>query len=76
MGSNDPDSYREELRIEFVSSTDEQMTITIFDLTGRQLESHNVSEHNFQCGENLPAGIYLAEIVGGEKRKMIRLVKE
>jgi hypothetical protein len=58
------------------SLSDEQVTITIFDLTGRQLETHKVTDKYFQCGENLRTGIYFAEIIFGENRKLVRLIKE
>lgn len=53
-------------------------SIHIFDLTGRVVESHhNISSgKEFKCGEKLTDGIYYAEIISGNSKKVLKLVKQ
>jgi hypothetical protein len=53
-------------------------TLRIVDITGRVVEVH---EHipmvaEFKCGSGLMNGIYFAEIISGENKKVLRLIKE
>ena len=53
-------------------------SLKIVDLTGRVVEVHEhistVSE--FKCGSALVNGIYFAEIISGENKKVLRLIKD
>ena len=71
-----PNPFRHDFTLEINSSPNDLTTISIFDLTGRQIETHQAAVRSLQCGENLPAGIYLLEVISGENRKMVKLIKE
>jgi hypothetical protein len=60
------------------SSDNDSYSITIFDLTGRVAEAHkNISANReFKCGEALRDGVYYAEIISGDSRKVLKLVKQ
>ena len=60
------------------ASTNNFFSINIFDLTGRIVESHeNISANKeFKCGGNLIDGIYFAEIISGDKREILKLIKQ
>ena len=47
-------------------------------MTGRIVEAReNVFPNKeFKCGKNLTDGIYFAEIISGNARKIIKLIKE
>ncbi|HLG34523.1 MAG TPA: DNRLRE domain-containing protein [Bacteroidia bacterium] len=60
------------------SSENNSCTISIFDLTGRVVEAYkNVSvNEEFKCGKALTDGIYYAEIISGDQRKVLKLVRQ
>ena len=52
-------------------------SINIVDITGRTVESHQHISINtpFSCGEKLSDGLYIAEIISGTSRKVVKLFK-
>ncbi|HLG34522.1 MAG TPA: T9SS type A sorting domain-containing protein [Bacteroidia bacterium] len=60
------------------SPENNSFSINIFDLAGRVVESHqNISgDKEIKCGERLIDGIYYAEIISGEERKIVKLVMQ
>jgi hypothetical protein len=53
-----------------------QLRLRVMDISGRIIETKNVtSNQTFRIGDNYRAGIYLAEIVRGNERKIVKLVK-
>jgi plastocyanin len=55
---------------------DPQSVIYIYDLTGRLLESHDVSSGEIKVGGTLSNGVYFLKIAAnGETRQVIKLVK-
>ncbi len=51
-------------------------TITLLDLTGREIQKHESVKNGFQFGNELEAGIYLAKISGLNESKIIKLIKK
>jgi len=53
-----------------------QLRLRVMDISGRIIETKNVtSNQTIRVGDNYHAGIYLAEIVQGNDRKIVKLVK-
>jgi len=52
--------------------------INIYDVSGRLLETHSTisSDKEIKCGSSLSNGIYFAEIISSEERKVVKLIKE
>jgi hypothetical protein len=55
----------------------DKYNLRIFDLTGRMVESfENLSvKEKFSCGDKLKSGIYIGEIMLGDTRRLLRLIK-
>jgi hypothetical protein len=73
-----PNPSASQFTIEINSSYSETATIRIFDLSGRLFETHEAVpiRKEIQAGENLAPGIYLAEIVSGTQRKVMKLIRQ
>ena len=54
------------------------ITVRVMDILGRVVEvRNNISvNENYKFGNNLKSGAYLAEIIQGQNRKVIRLIKK
>ena len=53
-----------------------QLMLRVMDLSGRIIETKNVtSNQSIRIGDNYHAGMYFAEIVQGNERKIVKLVK-
>jgi N-acetylneuraminic acid mutarotase len=59
------------------NNPEQKVSVRILDLLGRQLETRdNLSANQtLQIGNNYKAGVYIAEIIQGNQRRVIRLVK-
>ncbi len=57
--------------------TNENVTsnVSIFDMTGKLVQTFKTSENEVNVGENLTAGVYMVNIVQGQEIKNIRVVK-
>jgi|GEM_PF-824159 len=53
-----------------------KISLRIVDIMGRIVEQkNNLTSHTIKIGENYRPGIYIAEVIQGENRKQIKLVK-
>ena len=50
--------------------------ITVFDMTGKTIQSFKTSNNEVTVGENLTTGVYLVNITQGHETKNIRVVKQ
>jgi hypothetical protein len=59
------------------STSNEPLGITIYDATGRLMEKKTgiAANGSFQLGSHYPTGIYITEILQGEKKLTLRLIK-
>lgn len=57
-------------------SKQENISVKIFDMTGRMVEATNSSSQIIRVGDKLGAGIYIAEIRKGSEVSFMRLVKQ
>jgi len=52
------------------------VTVRILDVFGQSVEKHEkVASGNLRVGQSLAAGTYLAEIMQGDQRKVVKLIK-
>jgi CHRD domain/Secretion system C-terminal sorting domain len=54
----------------------ENVSVRLFDMTGRMVEATNSSSQIIRVGDKLGAGIYMAEIRSGDKVSYMRLIKQ
>jgi hypothetical protein len=53
-----------------------QLMLRVIDISGRIIETKNVtSNQSTRIGDNYRAGMYLAEVVQGNERKIVKLIK-
>jgi hypothetical protein len=53
-----------------------QLMLSVMDISGRIIETKNLSTNQFiRIGDNYRAGMYFAEIMQGNERKIVKLVK-
>jgi hypothetical protein len=58
-------------------NTVEQVKIKVFGIDGRMIESHSVKGSQFiQFGSGYRPGVYLAEVIQGKERILMKLVKQ
>ncbi|QNA43133.1 CHRD domain-containing protein [Lacibacter sediminis] len=53
----------------------ENVSVRLFDMTGRMVEAANSSSQIIRVGSTLGAGIYMAEIRSGDKVSLMKLIK-
>jgi hypothetical protein len=72
-----PNPYEETFTLLINGNKPESFQVIIFDVLGRTMvsEKNIYAGQEIQLGKNLPAGIYLMELVSGERRKVIRVEK-
>lgn len=71
-----PNPTQDYFTLNFSGLSNEEMTINIYDLSGKLVETHERSFENMVVGKNLPAGIYFAEIKSaGNPAITIKLLK-
>jgi len=61
-----------------ISDTELRLVLILRDMTGRELLKKDLPQgaDHIEFGSDLPSGIYLAEIIYGEDKKVMRVVKE
>jgi hypothetical protein len=71
-----PNPFSSGFSMTILSASTASVTVNIHDMLGRIVETHNeVTEHTL-IGTVLNAGIYFAEVVQGDHRQMIQIVKQ
>ena len=59
------------------SASDEKIEVNLYDITGRFLSKLNAVENQvYSFGDDLRPGVYLVEIIQGQQRKTIKVVKQ
>ncbi len=60
-----------------VSNDKDQVAVRILDISGRVLEDHGKVNSNsiLRIGEKLSAGTYLVEVMKGDQRKVVKIIK-
>jgi hypothetical protein len=73
-----PNPFANSFNLDVKTASEEPITITIYDMSGRLLETKtfNVAESKeVQIGSNYPAGIYNAIVSQGKETNLIRIIK-
>jgi hypothetical protein len=74
-----PNPSIDEFNLQLNFSLTNPVSIVVYDLTGREIESHfNISPlENYSFGKNLKADqIYIVKIIDGEKYEVIKAIKD
>ena len=74
-----PNPTSEQSQLSFVLLKNENVTIAVYDAIGKKIssivdEKLNAGNHNFAIGKGLPAGVYLLEMIVGDKKTTKRLL--
>jgi hypothetical protein len=70
-----PNPFSNGFTIHVISSEESAVLVNIHDVTGRIVETYkNVDEH-MVLGSNLAPGLYSAEVIQGENRQMVNILK-
>ena len=73
-----PNPFSSVFNIKLENNSTENLTITVYDLTGRMLESKSIQAselQSFSFGENYPSGVYNLIVNQGDRVKSLRIIK-
>ena len=73
-----PNPSQNEFTLSISSNSDEKLSIKVMDVQGRTVEQLSGINANgtLQVGMKFIAGVYFAEVLQGNQRKMVKLVKQ
>ncbi len=73
-----PNPSANSFKLNYISSSDEDVKVSAYDLTGRLLESRNVEYsdiNNQEIGNSYNAGVYIVVLKQGDISKSVRVIK-
>jgi hypothetical protein len=70
-----PNPSTTEFSLRIASGTDQVVNVRVFDISGRLVSTFKTTPGTVKLGANLKAGIYIAEIVQGNAKQTIKLIK-
>ena len=73
-----PNPSANSFKLNYISSSDEKVKVSAYDLTGRLLESRNVEYaeiNNQEIGNSYKAGVYIVVLKQGDISKSVRVIK-
>ena len=73
-----PNPFRESFKLNF-SGSKEKVSVQVYDMLGRKLESKEVSSddaNGVSLGQNLSSGIYNLRVIQGSNVKTLRVIKD
>jgi hypothetical protein len=73
-----PNPFARHFSVQIESSSDEQVEMKVYDMIGRQLESHKATVSELctrEIGNNYPSGVYNVVVSQGDKVKSLRMIK-
>jgi hypothetical protein len=73
-----PNPFTNNFKLDFVSSSDSNVEVVIYDMIGRQLDRLQVESsemNNLEIGNNYPSGVYNVIVPQGEEVKTLRVIK-
>jgi hypothetical protein len=74
-----PNPFDATFKLDFQSSSDANILVSVYDMNGRLLENKEVKSseiNNLELGNELPSGVYNAIITQGIEVKTIRVIKK
>lgn len=73
-----PNPFADNFNIDVTTSAEDNVSIKVYDMTGRLLETHNVHVteiESLKVGDRFPSGVYNVIVSQGEEVKTLRVVK-
>ena len=73
-----PNPYAENFNLNVTSSSDENITITVYDMIGKQIEVRQVLSteiNSIQIGDTYTTGVYNVIVTQGNESKFVRVIK-
>ncbi|TRX24523.1 T9SS type A sorting domain-containing protein [Flavobacterium franklandianum] len=74
-----PNPSTDSFKINYISSSNEEVKVTAYDMTGKTIESLNVDYdaiNNQQIGNDYAPGVYLISLKQGDINKTVRVIKK
>ena len=73
-----PNPSNQYFTLKIIDTDRNKYKLIICDVAGREIERWNEisTDENFSFGENLNAGFYLAEVIQGDSKKVISIIKK
>lgn len=74
-----PNPTSDSFRLNYISSSNEEVKVTAYDITGKTIESLNVDYNAIndqQIGNDYAPGVYLISLKQGDINKTVRLIKK
>jgi large repetitive protein len=73
-----PNPSHQSFRLQLLSDNSQsEVTLTVTDMAGRKVyQTTGNSKHQYEFGHDLRPGVYLLQVVQGDRRKALKLVKE
>ena len=73
-----PNPYTETFNLSLTTSSEEKVSVVVYDMTGRLIERRDVRPSDMveqQIGDRYPSGVYNVVITQGEEVKTVRVIK-
>jgi hypothetical protein len=72
-----PNPFRNSFKLNYVSHSDLEATVSIYGMTGNLMETTTLSglANEAELGTNLPNGIYTVSFIQGDSKKVFRMIK-
>jgi Secretion system C-terminal sorting domain len=74
-----PNPFSNSFKIDFESLSTDKVIVSLYDITGRMVESKNIEYlniNNQEIGTDLNSGVYIVNIKQGEVSKSLRIIKK
>jgi hypothetical protein len=73
-----PNPYTETFNLSLSTSSDDKVSVVVYDMTGRLIERRDVRPSDMveqQIGDRYPSGVYNVVVTQGEEVKTVRVIK-
>lgn len=73
-----PNPFNENFKLNVTSSSVEPISISVYDMLGKLIETREVSTNdieNYEAGTNYPSGVYNIIVTQGDNAKSVRMIK-
>jgi PKD repeat protein len=70
-----PNPSHDAFNLHLIAAPDEAITLNVYDMTGRIIESYNNVTEQTKIGVSLAPGMYSADVIQGNNHQMLHIVK-
>lgn len=73
-----PNPYEDTFKLDINTSSEDQVSVSVYDLLGREVEARQVSVAditNLEIGADYPSGVYNVIVAQGDQVKSLRVIK-